>query len=188
MRVHKLLCVVHGCFTAALGNAYMSLFFSGGQDAGSLQKARSSYTNAVSGVCPAAPDCPPVRTASFTAGEGRSSVLQLRSALQQSNCEWFVHVHTVRVGGVCWRCVLEVCVGSVCWRCVLEVCVGGVCWKCVLEVCVGGVLEVCVRSVCWRCVFEVFGGVLEVCVLEVCVCPSRPCPTPLCPSLSCAST
>lgn len=59
MRVHKLLCVVHGCFTAALGNAYMSLFFSGGQDAGSLQKARSSYTNAVSGGCPAAPDCPP---------------------------------------------------------------------------------------------------------------------------------
>ena len=181
MRVHKLLCVVHGCFTAALGNAYMSLFFSGGQDAGSLQKARSSYTNAVSGGCPAAPDCPPVRTASFSAGEGRSSVLQLRSALQQSNCEWFVHVHTVRVGGVCWRCVLEVCVGSMCWRCVLEVC-----WRCVLEVCVGGVWRcirgVCAGGVCWRHVL------FEVCVLEVCVCPSRPCPTPLCPSLSCAST
>lgn len=50
-------------FAAALGNAYLSLFFSGGQDADALQRARSAYTNAVGDGWSSRAPCCPVRTA-----------------------------------------------------------------------------------------------------------------------------
>ena len=67
----------------------MSLFFLGGQDADTLQRARSAFTNAVgegwsnSAVLPSSKECAPF----LVAGEGPSDVLHSRPALQQGYCE-----------------------------------------------------------------------------------------------------